>query len=116
MERLPASSANQKVQMRADVGKIVHPNSEATRHLSERVANGAIVLSKRPRPTSPIAREYHVHRSAGADGTLQLAAPLSDGSPVLRSRELCLNLAGKERPLHEKNICLGQCYLGNKCA
>src|SRR5260221_3254281 len=90
------------MRLRADVGKVIDSDFEAAGHRSKRIAYGALVPAKRPRPASAITRENHVHRPAHADGALELATAEPDGATVLRPRELGVHVMRKKRPLHLK--------------
>jgi len=98
----------------ADIGEVVNPNSETLGQRAERASHGPIVLKKRPRSARSIARENHMHGTARADRSLELAAPASDGAAMLGSNELRMNFGRKEGPLHPVDHTatsnLGQCY------
>src|SRR5258706_8701514 len=102
------------MKVRADVGKVIDSDFEATRHRSKRIAYGGLVPAKRPRPASAMTRENHVHRPAHADGALELATAEPDGAAVLGSRELGAHVMRKKRPRHleiedSKQTIVGQC-------
>jgi hypothetical protein len=90
------------MQVRADVGKIVDLDSEATGHGPKRIANGALVPAKRPRAPCPVARENDMHGAPDADGALELATAEPDGAAVLGSSELGMHAMREERSLHRR--------------
>jgi hypothetical protein len=119
LKSLATPNANEQVQMRAHVGKIVDANPEASRHLSKRVAHGALVPAERPDPAGPFARQNHVHGAARADGALELAAAPPDCAAVGGSHELGVDVASEKRLLHKMkyshSLHAGQCCFGLKC-
>jgi hypothetical protein len=100
LEGVAAASANEQVQVVPHVCKIVDPDSKPMRHRSKRIAHGALVAAKRPRATSPVARENDVHRAADADRPLELATVAPDGAAVLGAHELGVHVSRKKGPLH----------------
>jgi hypothetical protein len=109
-------NANEQVQMRAHVGKIVDSDREAMRHLSKGVAHGALVPAERPGPAGPFARQNDVHGAPRADGPLELAAAPPDRAAVRGSHELGVDVASEKRLLHEmkysEQLHYGQCCFG----
>ena len=91
------------MKVRADVGKVIDSDLEATGHRSKRIAYGALVPAKRPRSASAMTRENHVHRASHADGALELATAVPDGAAVLGSSEFDVYVRREERSLHRKS-------------
>jgi hypothetical protein len=104
LKRAAAPHANQKMQMRADVRKVVYADPEAASHRPKRASHGLLVPAQRPRSARPVAREDNVHGAPGADRALELAAAASNRAAVYRPRELHLDLVGEESVLHAKMI------------
>ena len=100
---LTPPSANEQMQVSPHVGKIVDPDPEPTCHRSKRLAHGALVLSKRPGPASPLTRHNDMHRPSHANRALELATPPPDRAAVLSPRELGVDVSGEERALHLKS-------------
>jgi hypothetical protein len=101
LKGVASPNANEQVQMRAHVGKIVNADSEVMRHLSKRIAHGALVPAERPDPAGPFARQNNVHGAPRADGALELAAAPPDRAAVRGSHELRVDVASEKRLLHE---------------
>jgi hypothetical protein len=100
LEGVAAPRAQDEVQVRPHVGKIVDSHVESTRHAAQHIAHGAVVLAQRPRASGSMARQNHMHRAARADGALELAPPATDVAPVNRPPELDLHLATEKGQLH----------------
>ena len=90
--------------MSADVRKIINSDPEAPGQRPKRGAHELVVLTKRPIPVCPLAREDDVHGAPRADGPLALAPPPPDGTTVLGSDQLSVKFGSKEGPLHTKMI------------
>jgi hypothetical protein len=88
------------VKVRTHVGKIVDADIEPARHPAQHVANGAVVLAQRPRPSGSVTRENNMHRPSRAHGTLELALAATNLAAVLCSRKLGLHLASENGQLH----------------
>src|SRR5258708_39862442 len=91
------------MKVRADVGKVIDSDFEATGHRSKRIAYGAVVPAKRPRSASAMTRENHVHRASHADGALELATAEPAGAAVLGSREIGVHVVRAERSPQRTN-------------
>jgi hypothetical protein len=94
------TNTHHEVQMRADVGEIVHAHVESMRHRAQGAANGAIVLPEIPRAFGPATRKNDVHRPARAHRPFELAMMKSEIAAVLRSRKLGICLTPKKAQLN----------------
>jgi hypothetical protein len=88
------------VQVRTHVREIVNPDFEPSRHATKRFAHDAVVLAHGPRPSSPVARENHMHRTSRAHGALELAAPAPQVAAVHCSRQFGMDLTTEKMQLH----------------
>jgi hypothetical protein len=104
----PQTRPHQKVQVRADVCKVVNANVEPTRHVAKRAAHRTIVTAKGSRAFGPVARQHDVHRSSCAHGALALATPTPHVTPVLESPQLTLQLLAKKRQLHRNDLTIAR--------
>ena len=95
MKCLAAPGANQQMQVRAHVRKIVDPYSETMGHRSKSLAYGGLVFAKRPEAPSSLAREDDMHGAPHADGTLELATMASEGATVFGSHEIGTHVAAE---------------------
>jgi hypothetical protein len=113
LKSVASPNANEQVQMRSHVGKIVNADIKAMRHLSKRAAHGALVPAERPDAAGPFARQNHVHRTPRADRALELTAAPPDRAAVCGSHELGVDVASEKRLLHEmkysQSLNVGQC-------
>ncbi len=108
LKRPASPRANEQMKMCPHVGKVVDPDAETMGHRAKRVAHGALVPAKRPRPPSSLARENDVHGSPHADGAFELATPASDRPAMLGAHDLGVQVAREQRPLHEFTIVIAK--------
>ena len=86
--------------MGTDIRKVVDANPESTRHVAQRIANGAVVPFEVPTTARVPAAENDVHRAVRADRALEFATVAPDGATVFGARELAPQLTRKKRRLH----------------
>ncbi len=93
--------ANEQVQVRPHVGKVIDADSETLRQRAQHAAHRLVVFAKGPRPARPLAHENDVHGATGADRSLELATPAPARSAVLGPKELGAHVGREEVALHD---------------
>ena len=88
LKRVTTPRTHEQVQVRTDVGKIVHAHAESIRHVAEGAAHGGVVFSEIPEPAAAASAENDVHRSARADGAFELTLPAPHEAAVFCARDL----------------------------
>ena len=96
--------AHQKVQVRADVGKVVHAHAAPRDTSPKGFSNLRLISAHRPPTASPLAVQHHVHGTPSAHRPFELAPPAPKIASVLHAPKLGMNGRREQRRLHERSI------------